>query len=224
MKIDSEKFPLPPRMRHHTASNLYIPWDELKTKPDFYPPLYESVNWSEHYANGQKPDCLDVGCGKGQLLLDYAENNPKENILGIELRVLPVNWLKEVIQGYYLPNVSVLWYSVVNGLGFIEDNSINKIFYLFPDPWPKKKHQKRRAFTSFLLNEFQRILKPDGHIYLATDVPEVHEYHIQVLAENSRFETKIITGDAEWDLPVTNKEKFCRLKDIHFDRIICRLK
>ncbi|MDP2363313.1 MAG: tRNA (guanosine(46)-N7)-methyltransferase TrmB, partial [Ignavibacteria bacterium] len=165
-----------------------------------------------------------VGCGKGQLLLDYSENNPVDNILGIELRLLPVDWLKDVIEGYRLPNVSVLWYSVVNGLVFIEDSSIKKIFYLFPDPWHKKKHQKRRAFTSFLLKEFKRILKPDGQIFLATDVPEVHEYHIEVLAENSEFEVKIISDDSEWDLPVTNKEKFCRLKNIHFDRIICRIK
>lgn len=106
--------------------------------PKGYPPLIDKIDWSNHFANSQPPDLLDIGCGRGKFLLDMSFRLPQKNILGIEVRPLPVEWLQNVIKGENLPNVSVLRYSVVNGLPFIEDNSIEEVFYLFPDPWPKK--------------------------------------------------------------------------------------
>lgn len=136
--IDFSKYPLPNRMRHHTSPNFYLPASELQIIPKGYPPLIDKIDWSNHFANSQPPDLLDIGCGRGKFLLDMSFRLPQKNILGIEVRPLPVEWLQNVIKGENLPNVSVLRYSVVNGLPFIEDNSIEEVFYLFPDPWPKK--------------------------------------------------------------------------------------
>ncbi len=222
MKINFDKYPLPKRLRHHTSANFYMPVTELKKIPANYPPVTEKINWSEVFANEKSPDILDVGCGKGKLLLDLAEREPNKNILGIEVRHLITQWLDKVIKGEKIPNVGVLWYSVVNALPFIESNSIEKVLYLFPDPWPKKKHHKRRAFNNTVLREFHRILKKDGKLYLATDVEEVHQYHLELLNENKNlFKFELVDNDELWGLPVTNKEKFCRLKNITFYRIIC---
>jgi tRNA (guanine-N7-)-methyltransferase len=220
MPIDFTKYPLPIRMRHHTAANLYIKFSELKETPEHYPPLIDKINWSEIFKNGNPPDLLDVGCGKGKLLLEQSENYPEKNILGIEVRYSPVEWLNDIIQGENITNAAVFWYSVVNGMSFIENESISQIYYLFPDPWPKRKHHKRRAFTSELLGEFARIIKKDGKIHLATDVPEVHKYHLEVLNSNKDLNYKLIENDEEWGLPITNKERFCRKTNIAFDRII----
>ena len=221
MKIDSDKYPLPPRMRHHTASNLYIPISELKDKFEYYPPVFEKIDWGKIFLNSRMPDIIDVGCGKGKLLLDYSENNPGENILGIELRELAAEWLNSVIYGENIQNAAILWYSVVNGIQFIGSDSIKKIFYLFPDPWTKKKFHKRRAFNAEVLKEFYRVLLPLGKLFLATDVEEVHDYHLQLLNTFGKFNLKIILTDDEWGLPITNKENFCRLNNIPFYRIIC---
>jgi tRNA (guanine-N(7)-)-methyltransferase len=220
MNIDFKKYPLPKKLRHHTAANLYFPLAELKKRPRYYPPLIDRINWAELFANGEPPDILDVGCGKGKLLLDMAELNPSKNLLGIEVRKVVADWLDGVISEEIIPNVAVLWYSVVNGLNFIESDSMEKILYLFPDPWPKKKHHKRRAFNELVLKEFNRILKPNGQLYLATDVPEVHKYHLELLGKTALLEFDIIDDDEKWGLPVTNKETFCRKKNISFDRII----
>jgi len=220
VEIDNNKYPLPKRMRHHTSPNLYFPLDDLKEKPDHYPPLYEKFEWDEIFINKKQPNVLDVGCGKGKLLLDFAELNPDINILGIEVRSQPVRWLDTVIKGEQIPNAAVIWYSVVNGLPFIESGSIDKIFYLFPDPWFKFKHKKRRAFNEKTIVEFYRVLKNEGILYLASDVPEVNEYHKSLVNDSKKF-TFEIADDLSWGLPITNKETFCRTQNIEFIRMLC---
>ncbi|HWA07560.1 MAG TPA: hypothetical protein VG961_13485, partial [Ignavibacteria bacterium] len=101
---------------------------------------------------------------------------------------------------------------------------IDKVFYFFPDPWVKKKHYKRRAFSVELVDEIHRVMKPDGRFYLMTDVPEVDEFQKEILNESGKFGFEYV-DDADWDLPVqTNHEEFCTRKNIPFIRMICRKK
>ncbi|MCL5990800.1 MAG: tRNA (guanosine(46)-N7)-methyltransferase TrmB [Bacteroidetes bacterium] len=221
MSIDFSKYPLPKRFRHHTAAHLYVPLSQMKNKPDYYPPVFDTLDWKQVFVNGRKPDLIDIGCGKGAFLLESALQYPDKNILGIELRKQPVDWIAGVIQGENLQNCAVLWYNITNGLGFVDSNSIEKIFYLFPDPWPKRKHYKRRAFNSDSIVEFARVLKKGGEFYLATDLKESLVRMRCFLDKSSLFSYKIIENDEEWNLPVTNKEKFCRANNIEFFRIKC---
>ncbi len=224
MKIDSVKYPLPGRFRHHTSPNLYLPLSEIKSVPDYYPPLIDELDWKTFFFNGKPPDLLDAGCGKGSFLLDMSELYPDKNILGIELRLNVVKWLEEIIKGEKIKNCAVIWYSVANSLNFIENNSIKSIFYLFPDPWPKRKHHKRRAFNNNFLNECKRVLKSEGRLYLASDVQEVHEHHLETIQKHDGFNYRAAYNAGEWDLPLTNKEKFCALKGIETFKLICKPK
>lgn len=219
MKIDSHKYPLPKRLRHHTSANVYAAADSLFRIPDYYPPLLQSLDWSECFENGNEPCAIDVGCGKAKFLFDYAEQNRERNYLGIEVRKPLVDWASNVIKSEKIPNASVLWYSVANGFPFIEDDSISEVFYLFPDPWPKAKHLKRRVMNIHFLNELFRILKNDGKIYIATDLEEIHQYHIEVLMEFEKLHFHLASQD-EWRLPITNKETFCLEKKIETYKII----
>ena len=72
----------------------------------------------------------DIGCGMGKFTIEFALANPEFNVLGLELRKRAVEWINTVIDSEKIPNVRALWYSVVNGLDFIESSSIEKIFYL----------------------------------------------------------------------------------------------
>jgi tRNA (guanine-N7-)-methyltransferase len=221
MKINFKKYPLPKRLRHHTAPNLYFKADELTYELNYYPPLYDTIDWSEIFPNGKAPKILDIGCGKGGFLLDMAELNPELNVLGIELRELPAGWINNFTECEKINNCRALWYSVVNGLPFIEENSIEKAFYLFPDPWSKKRHSKRRAFNQEFLIEVYKVLEEGGSLYLATDVPDVNDYHHEQLEEFGKFKCFDVTDDSQWQFPITNKENFCRKHSIPFGRIIC---
>jgi tRNA (guanine-N(7)-)-methyltransferase len=219
--IDYTKYPLP-RLRHHANPILYFPLKQHKGKKLRYPPLIDKVNWNDMFANGESPKYLDVGCGLAKFMIEMAIRNPGVNILGFEVRSGAVDWVSRVIAGEKIPNAKAIWYSAVNGFGFIEDESVEKIFYFFPDPWIKKRHNKRRAFSPELLDEFLRILKPDGTLYIMTDVPDVDEHQKEIIAEHGGFSYSYITRE-RWDLPVrTNQEEFCIKNNIPFIRMICR--
>jgi tRNA (guanine-N7-)-methyltransferase len=221
LQIDYRKYPLP-RLRHHASAYLYIPLAQLRVRPRGYPPVPEQLNWSELFANGAPPTCLDVGCGLGRFLLNYAVLHPQENILGLEVRKKAVEWLDTVIRGEGIGNAAVLWYSVVNGFPFLASDSIEHIFYLFPDPWPKKRHHKRRALTPEVLREFFHVLRPGGQLWLATDVAELDEYHCTLLHEHGGFECEEVHDDSAWGLPLSDQELFCRQKGIPYVRRRCR--
>jgi tRNA (guanine-N7-)-methyltransferase len=222
-KIDYKKYPLP-RVRHHANPVLYFPLKQHKVKDINYPPLINSVDWKELFVNGKPPALLDVGCGFGKFLAEMSVENPAKNLLGFELRQSAVEWTNTVINGEGIGNAKALWYSAVNGFPFIETSSTEKIFYFFPDPWVKKRHHKRRAFSTELLDEFARVLKRDGTLYIMTDVPEVDEYQKEVLAQHNGF-TFTYTDEKEWKLNIkTYQEQFCINKDIPFIRMICKKK
>lgn len=217
--IDFTKYPMP-RMRHHVNPTLYLPYESHHKRPYWYPPLVEQYTWSDNFANSNPPTVLDIGCGRGGFLLQYALDNPHINILGLELRKQAVEWINGVIKGESIENAAAFWYSAVNNLPFIEDNSIDTVFYFFPDPWHKKRHHKRRLFSTEFLTELDRVMKPDACLYLMTDVETVDEYQQESINEHNIFTFRYCDNDEEWNLPRTDQEKFSLRKGIPYRRLI----
>ena len=224
LEIDFNKYPLPSKKRHHTNPCYYIPLKELKIVPKYYPMPIEKINWGEIFINSKPPKILDIGCGRGLFLLTVAATQNSENVLGIEVREWCCEWLKNYIISENIVNCGILRYCVGNGLQFIESETVEEIFYLFPDPWYKNKQKKRRAFNLEFLEDIFRLLKNNGRLYLATDVEEVHKYHIKVLEKFGKMKFSEINSDDEWNKPLTNKEIFCRKEGIKFYRIIAEKK
>jgi tRNA (guanine-N7-)-methyltransferase len=223
MFIDYKKYPYPHKIRHHVGTNLYFPLNEMTFTPLYYPPLYDEVDFLQIFKNNKPPSILDIGCGKGKFLIDIAELYPEDNVLGFEVRKVLVEWIQNFAEKENIENVWALWYTVVNGLSFLKENSIKKVFYLFPDPWPKKKQQNRRLFSENFLKDIYRVLTTDGKLYLATDCDYVDEHHKKTLDQSGLFNYRI-AENSEWNLPLTNKETFCKKKDIPVFRIICERK
>jgi tRNA (guanine-N7-)-methyltransferase len=262
--IDYRKYPVP-RSRHHVSPNLYQAADRISpayretmlARENSYPPLYtaENLDWSQLFADGQPPRQLDIGCGMGRFLLEMSLANAENtgitvntesvgktekttlsnNFLGLEVRKYAVDWINGVISGEQLPNAACLWYNVANRLAFVPSDSIQRLFYFFPDPWFKRRHHGRRAFTPEFLDECARVLAKSGGeqhggvMYLMTDVPDVDEYQRGVMAQHGRFDYEVCehnaSGDAAWGLPVrTNQEEFSRKKNIPYVRLKCWLR
>ena len=214
--IDFRRYPIP-RVRHHAGPQLYLPLEQQHIRPDWYPPLIDHAPWHEWFGNGAFADVLDIGCGRGGFMLEHALALPELNILGLEVRMALVDWIDTVIQGEGLKNVKAAWYSAVNGLGFIPTASVQYVTYLFADPWPKRRHFKRRLFSESLLTEIDRILMPNGRIYFATDVPEVEEHQRHTIVEHGVFTIHPITDSDPWPFPfMTDQEQFCIRKNIPY--------
>jgi tRNA (guanine-N7-)-methyltransferase len=220
-KIDYAKYPIP-RLRHHANPVLYFPLKQHKNRNFSYPPIIEKFDWKELFPNGLAPRYLDIGTGLGKFIIGSALAEPDINMLGFEVRINAIGWINKVIGGEKIPNARVLWYSVVNGFPFIDSGTIEKIFYLFPDPWVKKRHHKRRAFSSELLDEFHRILTNSGEMFIMTDVPDADEHHRKILSEHGGFEYEYLSPE-QWNVSVlTNQEEFCLEKGIPYSRMLCK--
>tara|TARA_B100001113_G_scaffold84047_1_gene66869 strand:- start:2660 stop:3244 length:585 start_codon:yes stop_codon:yes gene_type:complete len=105
---------------------------------------------------------LDVGFGTGESSLFFKKTFPNSTICGIEA-------YKPGIKNLLDNNIFVHHGDALDLLQEIKPKAVSKIYMLFPDPWQKKKHRKRRLFNKFTFSVIQRILKQGGLFQLATD-------------------------------------------------------
>jgi tRNA (guanine-N7-)-methyltransferase len=111
---------------------------------------------------------VDLGCGDGSFLCALAAENPEKNALGIERQLRRV--MTSSRKASALANVRVLHteiaYAVAN---LLPPNSVAVFYLLFPDPWPKRRHHRRRLVTPEFLGSIRCALEPDGVLHIATD-------------------------------------------------------
>ena len=102
------------------------------------------------------------------------------NILGLEVRDWCCHWIDNYTKNENINNCRVLRYCVANGLQFLENESINEVYYLFPDPWVKTKHLRRRAFNQNFLNKLESwgLNKNHGIIIKEEIAKEIYNYEI----------------------------------------------
>lgn len=125
---------------------------------------------------------LEIGFGMGQSLAQMALDNPETNYLGIEVHKPGVGRLMHQLDLDEISNIRVLNEDAVNILkNHIGDESLSGVQIFFPDPWPKKKHHKRRIIQSEFVKHIISKLKIGGFIHVATDWAPYAEHIIEVL-------------------------------------------
>jgi tRNA (guanine-N7-)-methyltransferase len=119
----------------------------------------------------ERPVELEIGMGKGRFLLSQAEARPEINFLGVEWSLKYLRLTKERAQRHELTNVRLFRADARHVLGsLLPDRSLIRVHVYCPDPWPKKRHHKRRLFTSATVADIERVLAPGGYLDLSTDV------------------------------------------------------
>jgi len=154
------------------------------------------------FGESKKEICLEIGFGDGQHLFGQAEKNPQNGYVGVEVFQNGVANLLTLIsgikEGNQLPEkIDVLSYNVSNIRVYdddvrllfskIPDNFFDKVYLLFPDPWPKSRHTERRFVNPSNLKELARILKKGGLFRVATDHPIYKRHVLRVMHENADF-------------------------------------
>ena len=127
------------------------------------------LNFQEIFGN-DNPVVIEIGFGMGDATWQIAKNNPDINYLGIEVHKPGVGKLLNHIKSENLSNLRIIEYDALEVLAKMgDDESIFGFHIFFPDPWPKKKHHKRRMIQRPRTNLFSNKLKKGGYLYFVTD-------------------------------------------------------
>ncbi len=132
----------------------------------------------------KRPVHIEVGSGRATFLVNQAAAQPQVNFLGIERAGKYYRYAVDRIGRHSLSNVRIIRADAAAFIAdFVPDSSVVCFHIYFPDPWPKRRHHKRRLFNHANLEQLLRCLKPNGLIKVATDHPGYFEQIENVVSE-----------------------------------------
>ena len=139
------------------------------------------------------PRVLEIGFGMGETTANIAAARPDDDFLGIEVHPPGVGSLLKQIDGRGLGNVRVIRHDAVEVVAaMIPPASLAGIHVFFPDPWPKKRHHKRRLLTAAFVHELALRLSSDGVLHVATDWEDYAQEILAVLAAEPLLENTAV--------------------------------
>ena len=148
----------------------------------------KDLNFKELFNNNNK--CiLDIGFGDGKLLVSTAKKFPEINFIGIEVYDSGIGNILKQISEEKLENIKVSNTDAIIFLeSYVESNCLHGITLFFPDPWPKKKHFKRRIINEYFLELISEKIIKNGFVTIATDWCDYSDNIIEIFDKNSNFE------------------------------------
>lgn len=180
----------------------------------------KKLNFVDIFGN-TNPIVIEIGFGMGDATVRLAEANPDINYIGIEVHRPGVGRVLNEIKRRDLKNLYLIEHDALEVLEtMIGDNSVNGFHIFFPDPWPKKKHHKRRLVQRPRSNLIARKLAPNGYLYFVTDWLEYAEFALEELKLTEGLINKY-DGYAE-PQPWRSQTKFEK-KGLNADRVITEI-
>lgn len=162
---------------------------------------------------------VDLGCGDGSFLCELAQRIPEKNFLGIDK--LAGRVAKTCRKASTLDNVRVLNVEIAYAVRYLlPTDSVEKFYLFFPDPWPKRRHHRRRLVTEDFLDSIHRALVNGGLFHIATDQLDYFHQIERVAVGDSRFQKIDIEDEAQ--LPATKFERRFRVQGLPIYRLSLR--
>ena len=133
--------------------------------------------WREIFGNDH-PIHVEVGSGKGAFVSGMAKANPEINYIGIDIQKSVLSYALDKVLATDVPNIKLLWVDGSDLTDYFEEDEIDRLYLNFSDPWPKKRHEKRRLTYQSFLATYQQILPENGEIHFKTDNRGLFEYSL----------------------------------------------
>ncbi|MGJ5674274.1 MAG: tRNA (guanosine(46)-N7)-methyltransferase TrmB [Nostochopsis sp.] len=175
------------------------------------------LDWEKVYFQPNQPLHLDIGCARGQFLLQLAQIEPSWNFLGLEIREPLVDQANRARDELGLQNLHYLFCNVNNSLrsllSTLPIGSLQRVSIQFPDPWFKNRHAKRRVVQPELVAELSDYLIPGGMVFLQSDIEFIAREMCDRFAIYPSFQRQ---GSGEWlaenPLPVSTEREIATQK------------
>lgn len=154
------------------------------------------------------PITVEIGFGMGSSLIDMACKRPDTNFLGIEVHKPGIGKVLKAIEKLGIENLKLICHDAAEVFNnAFEDETLDRVLVLFPDPWPKKRHAKRRIIQPEFVSKVSEKLKNNGCIHLATDWSPYAEHMIEVLDKIPSL-SNAIAPNVFWENPERPETKF----------------
>ena len=128
------------------------------------------------------PIHLEIGMGKGDFIIGMAKKYPDINFIGMEKFDSVLVKATKKLEGTQLPNLRLLWFDA-DKVEEVFDKEIDTLYLNFSDPWPKKKHAKRRLTHESFLKKYDNIFKKGNNIIMKTDNRKLFEYSVKSMTD-----------------------------------------
>lgn len=170
--------------------------------------------------------CLEIGCGKGTFVCETAKRNPDKFFIAVEKVRDVMVMAMEKAKNAELTNVVFADIDAEKLGEVFEENELSEIYLNFSDPWPKKKHAKRRLTYRTFLELYRRILSPEGTVFFKTDNRPLFDFTLEEMAECG-YKMSDITYDlhnSEYakDNVVTEYEATFSAKGFTINRVVAK--
>jgi tRNA (guanine-N7-)-methyltransferase len=130
----------------------------------------QSINFNDVFQNRSGELLLEIGFGMGTSTAEIAKANPNKNYIAIEVHSPGVGNLIKLIQENDIFNLKIIQHDAVEVLNtMIKNDCLDGVHIFFPDPWPKKRHHKRRLIQESFLKLMAQKIKQSGYLHIATD-------------------------------------------------------
>lgn len=147
---------------------------------------FEDIKSSDTFSKFAGSDnlYLEIGPGKGAFMLQLAEKNQDKLFLCVEkCETIAGIFAKKLLEAK-LENVFIISGDVFDVFPLLSNHSVNAIFLNHPDPWPKKRHEKRRLTSPIFLKEYGRLLKENSPLIFKTDNDDLFSYTLEIIEDN----------------------------------------
>jgi tRNA (guanine-N7-)-methyltransferase len=160
-----------------SLKNLISFGEIAESNPNFIDIDHEP-DWKAVFGN-TNPLNLEIGFGVGNFLIEMAIREPDENFIGMDFYHKGIRKVITRIDRYQVPNIRIVYGDAKEKLPVLfNEAELSQIYINFPDPWPKKRHHKRRLIKPAFVKNLATKLKPGGEIHIATDY---EPYAIEIL-------------------------------------------
>jgi tRNA (guanine-N7-)-methyltransferase len=143
---------------------------------------------------------LEIGFGGGESMIRQAQAQPRAGFIGVEPFVNGMAKALAAIESANLQNIRLHFDDAVNLIEWLPDNSLSRIDLVHPDPWPKRRHWKRRFVQDDMISQLARILRPGGEFRFVTDIAHYAAWTLQRLTRSNAFEWTAQHAD-DWRNP-----------------------